>query len=338
MLLRVDDISRRIGGRTLFSGVTFQVGSGDRMGLLGPNGAGKSTLLRVISGDEHNDGGSISTRRGVRVAMLRQEIDPAMDRTVEAEAAQALAHLDALEAELREMESEMASAGQDGGAVSAPLAERYDRAHGAFVHGGGFQRQARVAEVLEGLGFDETARARRLGEFSGGWLMRVELAKLLLSDPDVLLLDEPTNHLDLPAIEWFENTLQAFDGAAIVVSHDRSFLRRHADRVAELDGFGRFTLYEGGYDRYLVQRAERREELLARKTKQDREIAQMERFVERFRAKASKAKQAQSRVKALDKIERIEIEPEGRRRMRLRIPPPPRSGDRVLTLEGIHTR
>ncbi len=338
MLLRVDDITRRIGGRTLFSGVAFQVAAGDRLGLVGPNGAGKSTLLRVIAGDEHNDGGTITTRRGVRVAMLRQEINPGSQRTVRAEAALALAHLDALEADLRAMESEMEAGGRAGDAVPAELAERYDRAHGTFEHGGGFQREARVAEMLEGLGFDDEARARPLAGFSGGWLMRVELAKLLLSDPDVLLLDEPTNHLDLPAIEWFENTLQNFDGAAIVVSHDRSFLRRHVGRVAELDGLGRFTLYEGGYDRYLTQRAERRTQLLARKDKQDREIAQMERFVERFRAKATKAKQAQSRIKALNKIERIEIQPEGRRRMRLRIPPPPRSGDRVLTLEGIHKR
>ena len=338
MLLRVDDITRRIGGRTLFAEVALQVAAGDRLGLVGPNGAGKSTLLRVIAGDEANDGGVISRRRGAHVSMLRQEIDPSGDRTVRDEAALALAHLDALEAELRAMEVEMEEAGHGGGAVPAALAERYDRAHGAFEHGGGFRREARVAEVLEGLGFDEERRGRPLSEFSGGWLMRVELAKLLLSDPDVLLLDEPTNHLDLPAIEWFESTLQNFDGAAIVVSHDRSFLRRHVRRVAELDGLGRFTLYEGGYDQYLTQREERREQLLARKSKQDREIAQMERFVERFRAKATKAKQAQSRLKALDKIERIEIVPEGRRRMRLRIPPPPRSGEQVLTLEGIHKR
>jgi ATP-binding cassette subfamily F protein 3 len=165
--------------------------------------------------------------------------------------------------------------------------------------------------------------------------MRVELAKLLLSEPEVLLLDEPTNHLDLPSIQWFEETLAEFKGGAIVISHDRTFLRRHVHRVAELEG-GRFTVYQGGYDRYLALRQARREELLARKRTQDQKIAATERFIERFRAKAKKASQVQSRVKALDKLERIEIQPPARRRMRLRIPAPARAGAVVLELEDIH--
>jgi ATP-binding cassette subfamily F protein 3 len=165
--------------------------------------------------------------------------------------------------------------------------------------------------------------------------MRVELAKLLLSEPDVLLLDEPTNHLDLPAIQWFEETLTEFRGGAIVISHDRTFLRRHVQRVAELGGGGRFTVYQGGYDRYLVEREARREELLARKRTQDQKIATAERFIERFRAKATKARQVQSRVKALEKLERVELQPGSRRRMRLRIPEPERAGAMVMELEGI---
>ena len=336
MLLQVHDLSRSIGDRTLFSGVAFQVRAGDRLGLVGPNGAGKSTLLRVIAGEEPSDAGRISTPRGVRVARLRQEIDPRVARSVHEEAGSALGHLDELEADLRALEDEIARRGEDGSEIPAALSERYDHTRASFDYGGGFERDARVAEILAGLGFDEAARSRPIRSFSGGWLMRVELAKLFLSNPDVLLLDEPTNHLDLPAIEWFEGALASFPGGAIVVSHDRSFLERQVSRVAELDGYGSFDIYEGGYDRYLAQRSERRELLLARKTRQDRQVAHMERFVERFRAKATKAKQAQSRIKAIDRMERIEVAPERRRTMRLRIPEPPRGGQQVLTLEGVH--
>jgi ATP-binding cassette subfamily F protein 3 len=336
VLLRIHNLKKQIAGRTLFSEASLQVKAGDRIGLVGPNGAGKSTLLRIAAGEEVADEGEVAVPRQVRVAMLRQEIDPSLDRSVREEAASALEELDRLESQLRELESAIEQAGRDGGQIPSELADRYDRTHTAYELGGGFERDARVSTVLAGLGFDEARCARPLSSFSGGWLMRVELAKLLLANPDVLLLDEPTNHLDLPAIQWFEEELASFRGAVLVVSHDRTFLRRHVDRVAEIDGHGRFTVYEGNYDRFLTQRDERQEELLARKANQDREIAQMERFVERFRAKASKAKQAQSRIKALDKIERIEVASDATRRMRLRIPPPQRSGEVALRLNDIH--
>ena len=336
MLLRLDGLCKRIAGRTLFENVSLHVQAGDRIGLVGPNGAGKSTLLRIICGDEAADEGNITRPRFVKLGMLRQEIDPGLSHSVREEAATALRHLDDLESEMRELEEAMSRAGAVGSDVPAALAERYHAATTHFETAGGFGRQARVAAVLAGLGFNDEARERPLSTFSGGWLMRVELAKLLLSDPDVLLLDEPTNHLDLPAIHWFEATLDAFSGAVISVSHDRTFLRRHVGRVTELDGHGRFACYEGNYDSYLTQRVERRASLLAAKAKQDREVAQMERFVERFRAKATKAKQAQSRIKALERMQRIELEPENRRRMRMRIPAPPRSGEIVMSLEDVH--
>ena len=335
MLIRIDELAKRIGGRTLFEGVSLHVDAGDRVGLVGPNGAGKSTLLRLIAGDEPADDGSVTRPRSVKLGMLRQEIDPAQSGSVREEAAKALAHLDRLEAQMRELEHAMTEAGASGHDVSPELAERYHNTTTRFENAGGFERHARVAAVLAGLGFNDEARERPLSTFSGGWLMRVELAKLLLSDPDVLLLDEPTNHLDLPAIQWFEETLDAFPGAVITVSHDRTFLRRHVSRVAELDGHGGFVSYEGNYESYLAQRAERRATLLAAKAKQNREVAQMERFVDRFRAKASKAKQAQSRIKALERMERIEIAPERSKRMRMRIPAPPRSGEIVMTLEDL---
>ncbi|MGH0035270.1 MAG: ABC-F family ATP-binding cassette domain-containing protein [Myxococcota bacterium] len=336
VLLGVEDVGRQIGARPLFGHVSFQVRSGDRIALVGPNGAGKSTLLRILCGDDPPDEGRVIRPRRSCIERLRQEIDPAREVPVRDEAATALAHLAELEVELGELEQAMARAGERGEPVSDEVAERYDQVRSAFEHGGGFAREARVETVLAGLGFDEEARGRPLSRFSGGWLMRVELAKLLLAEPDVLLLDEPTNHLDLPAIQWFEETLADFPGGVVVVSHDRAFLRRHARRVVELDGAGRFNVYEGSYDRYLAQRAQRREELLARQRNQDREIAHMERFVERFRAKASKAKQAQSRLKALEKVERIEVEPDRRARMRLRIPEPARTGEIVMTLSDIH--
>jgi len=335
MLLRLDQISRAIGDRSLFDGIDAEVRAGDRLGIVGPNGAGKTTLLRIAAGLDPPDNGRVHVPRGARIGMLRQEIDPRRDATVQREAATALAHLDELEAEIRSLEHEISQA-VDG--VPETLAERYDIASTRFEHASGFAREARVDAVLEGLGFDAEARARPLSSFSGGWLMRVELAKLLLAEPDVLLLDEPTNHLDLPAIEWFESVLADFEGALVVVSHDRSFLRKHANRIGELDGRGRFTVYEHRYDDYLVERDQRRLEQLAARSKQDREIAHMEQFVDRFRYKASKAKQAQSKLKAIDRIDRIEIEEDGPRGPRLRIPEPPRSGRIALRLDAVEKR
>jgi ATP-binding cassette subfamily F protein 3 len=330
--LRLTGIARAFGGRTLFAGVELEVRPGDRVALVGPNGVGKTTLLRIAAGLDAPDAGARACARGARVALLRQEIDPARAGSVREEAATAFAHLDALEAEQRSLEAEIA---RQAGAVPAALAERYDALHGRLLHEGAFSREARVAQVLEGLGFDAAARERPLASFSGGWLMRVELAKLLLSDPDVLLLDEPTNHLDLPSLEWFDETLAAYRGGVLLVSHDRAFLRRHATRVAELER-GRLTVYPGGWDFFLAERARRREQLEAQQRTQQRRIAETERFIERFRYKASKARQVQSRVKALEKTERIAAPEGGPRRMRLRIPEPARAGAVPLELIGVH--
>ena len=338
MLLRLDELEKRIGGRVLFRDASAVVRSGDRIGIVGPNGAGKTTLLKTLTGEEPSDGGQLHQARGVRLGLLRQEIDPRADHTVREEARSALAEIDTLEDELRRLEGEMSQRGEAGEELPASITERYDAISQRFQQAGGFERDARVSEVLAGLGFANEHAERPLSSFSGGWLMRVELAKLLLAQPEILLLDEPTNHLDLPSIQFFENTLERFAGAVIVVSHDRTFLRRQTNRIMELDGLGGFNLYEGDYDRYLAQRGQRREELLARKANQDRQIAEKERFIERFRAKATKAKQAQSRIKALEKIERIEVEPDRKRAIRLKIPPPPRAGERVLTLDDVHKR
>ena len=338
MLLRLDEIEKRIGGRLLFRGVSFVVREGDRIGIVGPNGAGKTTLLRMLLGDEPLDGGQLQRARTTRLGLLRQEIDPRASHSVRDEARSAFAELDRLEVEIAGIEAEMSRRGNEGSALPASLSERYDSLGNRYRLAGGFERDVRVATVLAGLGFDDARAERPLSSFSGGWLMRVELAKLLLARPDVLLLDEPTNHLDLPSIRFFEDTLERFPGAVVVVSHDRTFLRRQANRIVELDGLGGSSYYEGNYDHYLRERVARREELQARKANQDRQIAEMERFVERFRAQATKARQAQSRLKALEKIERIEIEPDRRKSMRLQLAEPARAGERVLSLAGVHKR
>jgi ATP-binding cassette subfamily F protein 3 len=333
VLLRLESIGKGFGGRRLFGGVDLVVGAGDRVGLVGPNGAGKTTLLRIAAGDELPDDGRVHTARQARVALLRQEIDPHAPRSAREEAGRAFAALDALEAEIARLEGRIAEAA--GGEIPAELAERYDRLRHDFERRGGFEREARVARVLEGLGFDAERREKPLATLSGGWRMRVELAKLLLAEPDVLLLDEPTNHLDLPSIQWFEETLAVFPGALVVVSHDRAFLERHVNRVAELTTAS-FTVYEGSWSYYLAERERRREALLARAEAEGRRVAEIERFIERFRYKASKARQVQSRIKALAKRERVEVAEGAARRMRLRVPPPERAGAVVLRLAGVH--
>jgi len=333
MAVRLSGVMRRVGARVLFEGVDLEIAAGDRIGLVGPNGAGKTTLLRVAAGVDAPDGGERSLGRGERIGYLRQEIDPASGATVREEALTAFAAIDALEREMRALDEHMAQHGE----LPAQLAERYDQLHTRFDRAGGFSREARAEQVLAGLGFDAKARARRLATFSGGWIMRVEIAKLLLAEPDVLLLDEPTNHLDLPSLEWFDETLAAFPGGVVLISHDRAFLRKHTTRIAELRD-AKYALYPCGYDAYLERKAQRKLELEAAARTQQKQIEQTEQFIERFRYKASKAKQVQSRIKSLDKLERVEVPEEKKRRMRLRIPEPTRSGAIPVALKGVHKR
>jgi ATP-binding cassette subfamily F protein 3 len=337
MLLRLERVGRAFPMRSLFRGVDLTVNAGDRVGLVGPNGAGKSTLLRIAAGEEPPDEGRVLRPRDVRVGILRQEVDPRVEHSAREEVSSALESLDALEGELRLLEARMAAHGEAGEEVPEELASRWDRAHAAFEFGGGFDRGARVERVLSGLGFDAAAAGRPLAELSGGWRVRAQLAKLLVSAPDVLLLDEPTNHLDLPSIEWFEATLAGFRGAVVLISHDRTFLRRHVTAVADLDA-ERVEFYPGSFDRYLEEKARRREQLEARKAQQDRAVARTEKLIDRFRAKATKARMVQSRIKALERMERVELPGGARARMRMRIPEPRRSGDEVLRLDGIHKR
>jgi ATP-binding cassette subfamily F protein 3 len=336
MLLRAEALAKTVGTRLLFAGVTLEVHPGDRIGVVGPNGAGKTTLLRILAGDDPPDAGRVAVPRGVRVGRLRQELDPRIERPVREEVGSALAHLDALEREARELESRIAEAGARGEEPPDDLATRYDALRARFEYADGFAREARVGRILSGLGFDEAAAAGPVRALSGGWLLRAELAKLLLSEPDVLLLDEPTNHLDLPAIEWLEGFLAGYRGAVVAVSHDRTFLRRHVASIAELDG-GALTLYAGAWDLYREQKEARREQAESQRRNEARRRAELERFVERFRYKATKARQAQSRVKMLARMERDATAAPRRAgpRLRLRIPAPARASDTVASLEGV---
>jgi ATP-binding cassette subfamily F protein 3 len=339
VLLRAESIAYRVAGRLLFEDVTLEVRAGDRIGLIGPNGAGKSTLLRLLAGDEDVDAGRLLRARRARIGRLRQEIDPVAAGSVGEAVSSALAHLDALESEYRALEAEIEAAGHAGHEPSTEHAERWDELRARFEADGGFTREARVGRVLAGLGFAPGDRDKPLASLSGGWRMRVELAKLLLSQPDVLLLDEPTNHLDLPAIEWLEAFLDGYGGAVVAVSHDRTFLRRHVRRIAELSA-GTLTTYNEGYERYLAARAERIEQAAALAREQARRRAEVERFVERFRYKASKAKQAQSRIKMLERMDRETgpAVPARSKRMRLHVPEPARAGEVVLALDQVTQR
>ena len=329
MILQLEHISKSFGGRVLFHDVTFKLEEYDRLALVGPNGAGKTTMLNIISGEEDADEGRILFAKGARVGYLEQEaiemdeqpiFDEVMASQVEVLAAEK--RLRALEESLGEnpTERDLAAAG---------------RARDEFERLGGYVIEAKVRGVLFGLGFKEDDMRRMTSEFSGGWQMRIALAKLLIRNPEVLLLDEPTNHLDLESVKWLESFLRSYSGTVIVVSHDRAFMDNMVDRVAEVDN-QQVNLYKGNYTAYLRQRAERIERLKQERTKQIEEMKRLEAFVEKFRYKATKARQAQERAAKLEKLkaELVEI-PEEKKTVHFNFKQPPRTGDMVVEARGL---
>ena len=332
MIMQIEHLSKSFGGRTLFSDVTFRLEEYDRLALVGPNGAGKTTMLNIISGREDADEGRIILAKGARVGYLEQEAIEMPDRPIFDEVM--ASQVEVLEAEqrLRKLESELGENPSERELAAA------GRARDAFERLGGYVIEAKVRGVMFGLGFKEADLTRSTNEFSGGWQMRIALAKLLIRNPEVLLLDEPTNHLDLESVKWLEGFLRGYAGTVIVVSHDRAFMDNMVDRVAEVDN-GHVNLYKGNYTAYLKGREERLERLRAEKAKQDEEIAHLEAFVEKFRYKATKAKQAQDRLKKLEKIkaERIVI-PEERKTVHFNFKQPPRTGDEVVHARGLVKR
>src|SRR5262245_43401634 len=337
-MLEIQQLTKHYGGRTVLDAVELRVDSRARIGLIGRNGEGKSTLLRIVAGLEPADDGRVALGRTTRVGYLRQEVDPSSERSVLDEARTAQAALRELERRISALESEIEATGSAGLAVPTDLAARYESAQAEFQRLGGFAAEAELRATLTGLGLGAAWWERPLRELSGGWLMRVELAKLLLARPEVLLLDEPTNHLDLDSIAWFEGRLQSYPGAVIVVSHDRAFLNRHAQQVAALLN-GRLTVYRGNYAAYIEQRDRAAGEIGARREHLERQIAHAAKFIERFGAKNTKATQAESRKKMIARLEAeldtLHVESD-RPNVRFKFPPAPRSGEIALRLEQLH--
>ena len=332
MILQLENIEKSYGGRQLFAGVNIRLEERDRLALVGENGAGKTTLLNIISGKDAQDSGKIVLARDARIGYLEQEAIEMQDNPVFEEVLSAQRDVLVLEEKLKHLEANLGA---------NPTQEALDAAgaaRDAYEMMGGYTLHSNVRAVLFGLGFKEEDMAARTSVFSGGWQMRIALAKLLVRAPEVLLLDEPTNHLDLESVEWLESFLKTYAGAVIVVSHDRAFMDAMVDRVAEI-ACGRVTLYKGNYSAYLKQREEAIERLRQARTKQIEEMKRLEAFVERFRYKATKARQAQERAARLERLreELVEIPPE-KKTVHFNFQQPPRTGDEVVRVRGVSKR
>ncbi|MDR2721249.1 MAG: ATP-binding cassette domain-containing protein, partial [Coriobacteriaceae bacterium] len=327
MIMQLEHITKAFGSRVLFSDVSARLEEHDRLALVGANGAGKTTLLNIIAQHDGADSGRVVFAKGVCVGYLEQEAIEMQDRPIFEEVLSSQHVILEAEQLLRRLEEAL---GQD---PSPSQLAACGRARDQYEALGGYTLESKVRSVLFGLGFKESDLMHATSEFSGGWQMRVALAKLLVSAPEVLLLDEPTNHLDLESVKWLEGFLRGYEGTIIVVSHDRAFMDNMVNRVAELENT-QLMLYEGNYSAYLKAREAWLEQLRAAQASQAKEIAHMEAFVERFRYKASKAKQAQDRVKKLEKIERIKL-PEEKASVHFNFKQPPRTGDVVVNIEGL---
>jgi len=327
-VIQLEDVSKGFGGQLVFRDVTWRIADRERIGLVGPNGAGKTTLCRILAGLDEPDTGQVSRPRSTTVGYLPQEVAGAAAGSVLVEALSGFDEVWGLEREMEDVARVLETS------PSEALTERYGELQHRFEALGGYRLETAARTILSGLGFAADELHRPLSEFSGGWRMRAALARLLLLAPSLLLLDEPTNHLDLASLAWLENFLSGYDGTVVVVSHDRYFLNRMVTSIADLTPDG-LTVYPGDYDDFLVEREARRELLEARARNQAKRIAEVERFIERFRYQATKARQVQSRVKMLEKVERIEL-PGARRQVHFTFPEPPRTGRRVATLAGIH--
>ncbi|MBI3877945.1 MAG: ABC-F family ATP-binding cassette domain-containing protein, partial [Verrucomicrobia bacterium] len=327
-MLTLSEISKAHGGRVLFDEAALQVNRADCIGLVGPNGAGKTTLFSIILGTESPDDGQVSRERGVTVGYLPQESAPAGDETVIELATAITPDFVKLRRLIKAWEA-------DHPVEALHIEEIHDNAHDRYNELGGYQLDAKAKQILAGLGFRERDFERRASELSGGWVMRAHLARLLVQEPDLLMLDEPTNHLDLEALLWLQEYLQHYPGAILVISHDREFLNRLVGSIVEIRQ-SKLIRYRGNYDDYLEQRAAYEEQLLAAYKNQQREIGQLMEFVTRFRAKASKAAQAQSKLKQVERMEKIEAPANDERKVSFSFPQPQRSGLKVITLEDIH--
>jgi ATPase subunit of ABC transporter with duplicated ATPase domains len=325
-------INKQYGRQVLFVDASFQLNSGEKVGLVGPNGAGKTTLFRMIVGEESADDGEVTVPRKATIGYFRQDVEEMSGRSVLDEAIAGSGRVGDLHHELEALQHAMGDPDRAG--EMDKILERFGEVQEEYDHLGGYALESQAREVLHGLGFDDARIDGDVGALSGGWKMRVAMARVLLGRPDVLLMDEPTNHLDIESIIWLESFLKNYDGALLMTSHDRDFMNRLVSRIAEIDG-GEITAYTGNYDFYERERALREANREAAYARQQAMLAKEQRFIERFSAHAAKAAQVQSRVKALEKIEKIEL-PRKREIVRFDFRRPPRSGDQVAVIEDVH--
>ncbi|WP_437753026.1 ribosomal protection-like ABC-F family protein [Sorangium sp. So ce1389] len=330
-MIRLDSISKQHGKQILFLEASAAVNRGEKVGLVGPNGSGKTTIFRMITKEEAPDGGQVAIDRGVTIGYFSQDVGEMKGRSAVAETMDGAGPVSVVAAELRELEAALADPERMDEMES--LIERFGHAQARYEELGGYALDAKAREILAGLGFSQAMMDGDVGDLSGGWKMRVALARILLMRPDALLLDEPTNHLDIESIIWLEGYLKQYPGALVMTSHDREFMNRIVTKIIEIDG-GELTSYSGNYEFYEQQRAINEQQAEAQYERQQAMLAKEMRFIERFKAQAAKAAQVQSRVKKLEKIDKVEP-PKRRRTIRFEFKPAPRSGDDVARLERV---
>jgi ATP-binding cassette subfamily F protein 3 len=331
-MITLNHVQKQFGSKILFKNCSLQIGVRDRAGLIGPNGSGKTTLFKMILGEESIDEGEILIAKEIKTGYLPQEVISFRGNTVLDEVLKSAAGITSLQDKMKILEGELSSI--DEPKKQERLAKEYGKLQERYTLLGGYGLEAEAKRILQGLGFKESDFPRATDEMSGGWLMRIALAKILLQSPDLLLLDEPTNHLDLSSLIWLEEFLINYPGAMVIVSHDRVFLNHLIDRIEEIEA-QKINLYYGDYDHYLEEKETRRQILEATYKTQQRKIEQTERFIERFRAKNTKSSQVQSRIKMLEKLERIEL-PIEKKEVRFQFPAPKRSGHKVIEIKGLH--
>ncbi|HBY61222.1 MAG TPA: glycosyl transferase family 1, partial [Solibacterales bacterium] len=333
-MISLSNLQKQYGRQLVFVDAGFQLNPGEKVGLVGPNGAGKTTLFRMIVGEEGADEGEVTVPKRLTIGYFRQDVEEMQGRSVLDEAIAGSGRLGELHHELEALQHAMGD--PERADEMDRILERFGEVQEEYDHLGGYSLEAQAREVLHGLGFKDDQIDGDVGALSGGWKMRVALARVLLGRPDVLLMDEPTNHLDLESIIWLEGFLKSYPGAMLMTSHDREFMNRIVTRIAEIDG-GEIVSYSGNYDFYERERAIRETNQQAAFARQQAMLAKEQRFIDRFKAHAAKAAQVQSRIKALDKIEKIEL-PKKRQVVKFEFRAPPRSGDQVAVIEGLSKR
>ncbi len=331
-MISLDNLTVSYGGWTLFDNISFLINEKDRIGLVGKNGAGKTTLLRIIIGEQQPTEGAVTINGECTIGYLPQQMRVADTTTLKAETEKAFDEVLRLEAEIASLTAEIAERTDYESEEYETLLHRLNDAQDRYHILGGDTREADIEKTLLGLGFKRTDFDRATSEFSGGWRMRIELAKLLLRRPSIFLLDEPTNHLDIESIQWLEEYLRNYNGAVLLISHDRAFLDNVTNRTVELS-LGKITDYKVSYSKYVVLRAERRQQQMAAYENQQRMIEKTEEFIEKFRYKPTKSNQVQSRIKQLEKLERLEVEEEDLATLNIKFPPAPRSGQIVAEIK-----